>query len=1746
MVVKPSRPPLATVLGGMKQRPGLLSQVSPFVVKVSAAPTDAEVEPLLARRKALLEALSSGKGVAGVLSKPALLPAPRRKTHWDYLLEEMAWMATDFHEERKWKKAAGGLMSRAAASEARRRVARERGVGEETSRICHRLSTGVLGFWRAVSSQIRYYNDSSVALQREHESAKAAAAEAEATEDSSEESEKDEDEDEEEEDEDAMDTDDAEKKKKEKAAPASPKRPEMTEAEVLRLRESVKQCVNAAQEVTKAEHLKVKTPSQPQPPGDGPPLLPHQLVAFRWLNQLSERKYGAILADSPGMGKTVVVVRTMVDVATTLKRGGSGGAAATTTPPPQLLVVPAYSVVRWRTELAVHGKGLSVILVEEWGAAMRSTKASAAKHADVVLCSSAALGSPDAARLPDYQWSNLVLDLREQVSPTTAAATAAAAMVGLPTSASSASLTSDKKAAAAAAAAKGGEEDDKSTASNNGEQQDSEAEEEDEATAPVTEWAKVAKLASQLAAKADRRVLVTEEGVSKEKKDLQRSAAWLSFVLPHVFASAEDVMTWAPKAAASLANATFAAQAAAAANSGANVPPPAKPEPPATSEYVGRIVRGFQLQRARSQADGGRGEPTEVSVVRCPMPALQEKEYQRIQSATGGGTRTKAAAADAGEVAARLLASRFACMHADLAFWYRGGASAGEQPLMSQYLPAGALSLAVAGGGTSTRSSKSSSAASASSAAGGGEVYSAWDDASLFSQHNSLSNCVENSGKFAGLLKLLRQFDGQGKKVVLLASLPQALALIHTYLTAADVPHDFCPATPPSSSSSSSFSSSAGIPSWLQTQLTIARFNLSSTSLQATTRILVAPINACLGRGGLAPSATDVAVVLDDEWSVEGRATLHEALERMSMRSKAFKVFRLVTQGTLEEKLWPSTLPPPTGGAAKNDHLALVAGVRLSQAQAGMEDGVEKKLREKERVLAGMGGKGSSKKEDSLRGSGELCRECFSGKSLGAYGKRFLHLMTASTEGEKGGPAPRGPSPTEGLSLMMMEEAGSFAASDAVIHDAVRALVKEVPGGATNAQALLEHSTAMRALGIEMDMTIAAPPLPPSDPTLTELVEFPSWADDPVTFDLGLVVKYVSLVETVSTQQRRKKLMEQRRQQLPQGRGEGDAGGGGGPVNLRLPNRPRVDFPTDWSTEEDQELLWAFETYGRNPLIIPFVLNKKTPPYVKKRSSKQCLDRIDALLNQGAHAQAPRIARPAHALPSFRGRVLPIRDALLDTPWTPPVILPSRKSPRQTAAVPAGAEAAAVATVPLPGPDHDATSRLSKSFVELSKVQNRLRQGTPLPDGKLPPSATPAITPENVPLNQAVSALNILETMKKAAAAAAQQQQQQLLAPVPGGLPRQPGASAAPAAAGLAPPVPQAPVFGAGGVLNGPPPPPPSTLVNVAHLNPSLAPSAGLSPLGPGSTFGLGGGRGMQGMGHGGAGRGGVKGNARKGGGGMGGMGGMKVKGGRRTVPGGNQPVPRGLGQGGSSASLATAGGGGMPMQQGGGGGGNPGGMVKAPTVTLPANMQHPSQQPGMMGGGGGGPGGVKRPPMARPGGPGGAQPANQVYMNQLMSLIQRRPDLKSHITQILGRQDLNDGQRIEYIGEILKAANLAPGGGGGGGGGGGAVPVPQQQQQMQQQMQMQQQQQRPPQPPQPGMQGPPRPMPHPQHPQQQPQPAGLMPGQQPMPMQMASPHPQQPQLPPQHMQQQQPPRPPHPQQPPPPPPPPPHPPATS
>ncbi|KAJ8379907.1 hypothetical protein SKAU_G00006850 [Synaphobranchus kaupii] len=73
---------------------------------------------------------------------PKLLEASRPKSQWDYLLEEMQWMAADFAQERRWKMAAAKKLVRTCARyhDEQRQVG-ERAKKEEEVRLRHIAST---------------------------------------------------------------------------------------------------------------------------------------------------------------------------------------------------------------------------------------------------------------------------------------------------------------------------------------------------------------------------------------------------------------------------------------------------------------------------------------------------------------------------------------------------------------------------------------------------------------------------------------------------------------------------------------------------------------------------------------------------------------------------------------------------------------------------------------------------------------------------------------------------------------------------------------------------------------------------------------------------------------------------------------------------------------------------------------------------------------------------------------------------------------------------------------------------------------------------------------------------------------------------------------------------------------------------------------------------------------------------------------------------------------------------------------------------------------------------------------------------------------------------------------------------------------------------------------------------------------------------------------------------------------------
>ncbi|KZV17693.1 hypothetical protein F511_20642, partial [Dorcoceras hygrometricum] len=71
------------------------------------------------------------------------------KSKWDYVLEEMAWLANDFAQERTWKiVAASELCYRATLSSRLRN--QEKISGMEAKKVAHTLSKAVIGFWQSV------------------------------------------------------------------------------------------------------------------------------------------------------------------------------------------------------------------------------------------------------------------------------------------------------------------------------------------------------------------------------------------------------------------------------------------------------------------------------------------------------------------------------------------------------------------------------------------------------------------------------------------------------------------------------------------------------------------------------------------------------------------------------------------------------------------------------------------------------------------------------------------------------------------------------------------------------------------------------------------------------------------------------------------------------------------------------------------------------------------------------------------------------------------------------------------------------------------------------------------------------------------------------------------------------------------------------------------------------------------------------------------------------------------------------------------------------------------------------------------------------------------------------------------------------------------------------------------------------------------------------------------------------------
>ncbi|CAK8680534.1 unnamed protein product [Clavelina lepadiformis] len=89
---------------------------------------------------------------------PKVQEPPRTKAHWDYLLEEMRWLATDFAQERKWKRAAARKVVRMVAGYHKDVQERERKAEREEQQKLRRIASSVARQIRLFWSDIEKVN----------------------------------------------------------------------------------------------------------------------------------------------------------------------------------------------------------------------------------------------------------------------------------------------------------------------------------------------------------------------------------------------------------------------------------------------------------------------------------------------------------------------------------------------------------------------------------------------------------------------------------------------------------------------------------------------------------------------------------------------------------------------------------------------------------------------------------------------------------------------------------------------------------------------------------------------------------------------------------------------------------------------------------------------------------------------------------------------------------------------------------------------------------------------------------------------------------------------------------------------------------------------------------------------------------------------------------------------------------------------------------------------------------------------------------------------------------------------------------------------------------------------------------------------------------------------------------------------------------------------------------------------------
>jgi hypothetical protein len=109
-------------------------------------------EPFVVRTIAHL----SKEGLWSERRLPKVCERPRPQTHWDGMLKEMQWLAVDFHQERKWKRAAAKMLAYSAKEfvahwEEQKRFKKEQ-KEKQLRTVAKFVSVEIARFWKTIKA----------------------------------------------------------------------------------------------------------------------------------------------------------------------------------------------------------------------------------------------------------------------------------------------------------------------------------------------------------------------------------------------------------------------------------------------------------------------------------------------------------------------------------------------------------------------------------------------------------------------------------------------------------------------------------------------------------------------------------------------------------------------------------------------------------------------------------------------------------------------------------------------------------------------------------------------------------------------------------------------------------------------------------------------------------------------------------------------------------------------------------------------------------------------------------------------------------------------------------------------------------------------------------------------------------------------------------------------------------------------------------------------------------------------------------------------------------------------------------------------------------------------------------------------------------------------------------------------------------------------------------------------------------